>query len=142
MTNDVKKFDPASIMQNVKDRIRDTFAGMIPDDQWEIMVQKEVDAFFQPRQTTISRRTEQVLNIIQETSPFRDIVWEYCANMAVKILKDNISEEVFQKSWNIDELERNNEIAKVIASAAPLAMTNFFEKIMLMQLSNMRNMLT
>ena len=42
----VQKFDPATLMQGVKDRIKATFVSLIPEEQWEEMVKKEVDKFF------------------------------------------------------------------------------------------------
>ena len=39
----VQKFDPATLMQGVKDRIKATFVSLIPEEQWEEMVKKEVD---------------------------------------------------------------------------------------------------
>lgn len=41
----VQKFDPATLMQGVKDRIKATFVSLIPEEQWEEMVKKEVDKF-------------------------------------------------------------------------------------------------
>ena len=39
MTNQqVEKFDPSTLMQGVKDRIKATFVSLIPDAQWEQMV--------------------------------------------------------------------------------------------------------
>lgn len=42
---EVVKYNPDSIMQGVKDRIKATFVGMIPDEQWEAMIKKECDEF-------------------------------------------------------------------------------------------------
>lgn len=37
MENQVEKFDPSTLMQGVKDRIKATFTSLIPDEQWEQM---------------------------------------------------------------------------------------------------------
>ena len=34
MEENEEKFDPSKLMQGVKDRIKATFAGLIPDEQW------------------------------------------------------------------------------------------------------------
>lgn len=47
MSNELEKFDSASIMDNVRDRIKATFIGLIPNDVWEGMIQKEINQFFQ-----------------------------------------------------------------------------------------------
>lgn len=46
MAEDIQKFDPATLMQGVKDRIKATFVSLIPDEQWDQMVKKEIDAYF------------------------------------------------------------------------------------------------
>lgn len=46
MAEDIQKFDPATLMQGVKDRIKATFISLIPDEQWDQMVKKEIDAYF------------------------------------------------------------------------------------------------
>lgn len=43
--NQVEKFDPAKLMDGVKDRIKSTFVSLIPDDAWEKMVEKEIYVF-------------------------------------------------------------------------------------------------
>ena len=45
----VEKFDPATIMQSVKDKIKATFVSLIPDVQWEQMVKSEVDYLFKKK---------------------------------------------------------------------------------------------
>ena len=45
MDNQVEKFDPSRLMEGVKDRIKSTFVSLIPDDQWEKMVEKEIYVF-------------------------------------------------------------------------------------------------
>ena len=46
MENEVKKFDVNEAMKNVKDKIKDAFVSLIPDEQWNEMVKKEVDSYF------------------------------------------------------------------------------------------------
>ena len=45
MTN-LKKFDASSVMKGVKDKIKATFVDLIPEEQWNEMIQKEIDDFF------------------------------------------------------------------------------------------------
>jgi len=42
----VQKFDPSTLMQGVRDRIKATFVSLIPDEQWEQMVETEMKSFF------------------------------------------------------------------------------------------------
>lgn len=43
---DIKEFDPNDALRTIKERIKDAFVSMIPDEQWESMVAKEVENYF------------------------------------------------------------------------------------------------
>lgn len=47
MSNEVTKFDATEALKSVKERIKDAFVSLIPDEQWDEMVKKEVDTYFQ-----------------------------------------------------------------------------------------------
>ena len=46
MGEEIKKFDVNEAMQAVKGKIKDAFVSLIPDEQWDAMVKKEVDTYF------------------------------------------------------------------------------------------------
>lgn len=46
MSTQIEKFDPSTLMNGVRDRIKATFVSLIPDEQWEQLVRKEADSFF------------------------------------------------------------------------------------------------
>lgn len=54
----IEKFDPSTLMQGVKDRIKATFVSLIPDTQWEQMVKTEVDGFFKTRESGYNYRSQ------------------------------------------------------------------------------------
>ncbi len=43
---EIEKFDPSTLMDGVKSRIKATFVSLIPDAQWEQMCNVEMDKFF------------------------------------------------------------------------------------------------
>lgn len=43
-------------MKNVKDKIKDAFVTLIPDEQWNEMVKKEIDSYFQSKQEGYGER--------------------------------------------------------------------------------------
>jgi hypothetical protein len=47
MTTEIKQFDASQAMASVKERIKDAFVSLIPDEQWEQMVKKEVGSYFE-----------------------------------------------------------------------------------------------
>ena len=56
MENEIKKFDINEAMKNVKDKIKDAFVDLIPDEQWNQMVKKEVDSYFEPKEEKCDNR--------------------------------------------------------------------------------------
>jgi hypothetical protein len=46
MENSIQKFDANAAMNSVKEKIKDAFVSLIPDEQWKEMVQKEIDSYF------------------------------------------------------------------------------------------------
>lgn len=46
--SEIQKFDPALLMQGVRERIKATFVSLIPDDQWAALCEKEIRKFFEP----------------------------------------------------------------------------------------------
>jgi hypothetical protein len=46
MTTEINQFDASQAMASVKERIKDAFVSLIPDEQWEQMVKKEVASYF------------------------------------------------------------------------------------------------
>lgn len=46
MGQDIKKFNAEEAMNSVKDKIKDAFVSLIPDEQWNEMVKTEVNKYF------------------------------------------------------------------------------------------------
>jgi hypothetical protein len=148
MENQVEKFDPSTLMQGVKDRIKATFVSLIPETQWEVMVQKEIDAFFNSEETLIfAKKDEQIsgqwhakklatLEIKQ--SPFRALVWEHCTNMTTQILKEKITKEYFNEAWPATEETIDEKMKSFVKDAIPNAISLFFENIAFRQVEFLR----
>lgn len=45
----IAPYDPAKLMDNVRDRIRSEFVSLIPEDHWKALVRKAVDGFFEQK---------------------------------------------------------------------------------------------
>jgi hypothetical protein len=61
---ELEKFEPQKLIQTVKERIINTFAGLIPESEWEALVQKEVDAFFAIRK--LLRQVVMAITVIKQ----------------------------------------------------------------------------
>jgi len=72
MENEIKKFDVNEAMKNVKDKIKDAFVTLIPDEQWNEMVKKEIDTYFKQTEARYDNRqyvsdfTRDVHSILQQ----------------------------------------------------------------------------
>lgn len=104
--SNVEKFDPAQLMQGVKDRIKATFVSLIPDEQWEQMVKSEVDLFFKPRETGYQNR--------QYASDFQILVRDMLNKDAESRLKEYLKSKEFDVTWM--------EYGRPVASEAVRAM--------------------
>lgn len=81
MSNGIKKFDMNEAMKNVKDKIKDAFITLISDEQWNEMVKKEIDFYFQKKEERYDNRnsssdfTKDVHSVLQQE--VKDIVKQY-----------------------------------------------------------------
>ncbi len=146
MPNEIEKFDPSTLMQGVKDRIKATFVSLIPDDKWDGLVSKEVDAFFnQQIQYKIGEEKikdgsfwgKTVKFLDAPASPFRVIVWDFCANKLIDTLKKQITDDYFQGQYQGNK-EINEQLKTVIAEAAPMALINLFQSISYNNISDLQ----
>lgn len=72
MSQEIKKFDANEAMKSVREKIKDSFVSLIPDEQWNEMVKKELDEYFKQREegsgyrTYASMFTKDVHSILSE----------------------------------------------------------------------------
>jgi hypothetical protein len=130
MGGEIEKFDPAALMQGVRDRIKATFVSLIPDAQWEQMVKKEIDEFFKAGDGYSSSRDLR--------SSFQKEV-----NLAlVDITKEKI--KVMMKSyqetaWDNNAPKINEELKKVLEVEAPKIFTSMFAQMFQSAVNGMTN---
>jgi len=103
MENQVAQYDPAKLMEMVRDRIRATYVSMIPDEQWTSMIKKEVDAFFQVRDGGYQQRY---------FSSFGQVVQEELAKAAREKVSAIIL-ELGEDMWTENGMKPNEEIKKM-----------------------------
>jgi len=149
MSNEVQKFDPSTLMQGVKDRIKATFVSLVPDDQWDQMVQKEIDAFFNVEQDLnfieVNDYKDSYWNpkrsypIVTKMTPFRQLVWGLCADKTMALLRQKATDEWFGNHWPLTEESVSDQMKRAIKEAAPAAMLTFFERVSFIQMEQLRN---
>ena len=124
-------------------------ARLTDDGEWENMVQKEIDAFFnETTQLAVSKKVEQTgdywqrkqyLVIETSQSPFRALVWSHCSDLTYEILKEKVNKEYFSDVWNGNGYDIKEGMKEVISEAAPLAAAKFFESLSYGMMNDLRN---
>src|ERR1700754_234825 len=90
MGEQLEKFDPATLTQGVKDRIKATFVSLIPDEQWDQMVQNEVNTFFNVRRPAYNSR---------DISDFQSVCSSTIREECIARLKTYFSTREFEATW-------------------------------------------
>ena len=91
MENLPEKYDPAKLIETVRERIRDTYVSLIPEEQWTQMVKKEVDSFFAIK--------EQGYHNKNMTSTFQQVVYNELELKAKEIAKQYFN-SISNHEWN------------------------------------------
>lgn len=102
--NDIVKFDPTKLADQVRDRIRNTFADLIPEDAWKTMVEAEIHAYTRPERNTYSGQ--------EMPSPFARAVREELE----KALRERVKAMLNSPEWAVGTGQRD-ENACFIAAA-------------------------
>ena len=107
MTTEVEKFDPSKLMDGVRDRIKATFVSLIPDAQWDDMVKKETDRFFEPKEGSNYYNNKK-------PSDFQNIVNEELMVVTKKKLSEYLNKKYETKYWSGGGLKASKALEKFI----------------------------
>lgn len=91
MSNEVTKFDATEALKSVKEKIKDSFVSLIPDEQWNEMVKKEVDTYFQVKDEGYGERGRSS-NFTREVHT--------CLQEEVRVRVKEYLQENFNNVWN------------------------------------------
>lgn len=130
MENQVQKFDPSTLMQGVKDRIKSEFVSLIPDEQWQQMIKTEVDKFF--------KETEKGYSNIQYASEFGILVRNLLTEEAKKRMAEYFSTADFTSKWQNGQQAASKEIERMFVENSGAILANMFGGMFQMQLDNFR----
>lgn len=129
MTTEIQKFDPSSLMQGVKDRIKSTFVSLIPEDHWEQLCKKEVDEFFNPRG-------------IQDTRIYKSDFQVLCRTLMSEIATEKVKEALKaydSKIWsNTNQPEASDQLKDLLIKHAPEIFASTVGRMFQQVIYNMR----
>ena len=123
----IEQYDPSKVMNLVKDRIKATFVSLIPDVEWEKMVNKEVDDYFKRKEDGYRRNSP---------SDFECDVRNVLRKRVEEVTKEIIEKEYTTSGYN---LEINENIKKIIAENASQIFENIIGNMFQNAINNMRN---
>jgi hypothetical protein len=135
--SEIQKFDPATLMQGVKDRIKSEFVSLIPDEQWTEMVKKEIDNFFAQKEAGYSSNRVYA-------SDFGILVRNTLNEEAKKRLADYLDTPEFNTTWGNNGLPIASEAVKqmMIENSGVILQNMFggmFSQMAMNMMSQIRN---
>ena len=134
MENSVEKFDPSKLMDGVRDRVKATFVSLIPDDQWELLVKKEVDNFFKQKETNWNNR--------EYKSDFDCLVRDELNKMARQKMTEYLSSPDFMVIWDSNGLPVAQEaVKKLVIENSGAILANTFAGMFSGMLAEFKNQL-
>jgi len=119
VNNQIQKFDPATLMQGIKDRIKSEFVSLIPDEQWNEMIKKETENFFREKETGYSNRTY--------ASDFAILVRDELRKEAQKRLVDYLNSPEFNVMYGeYGQPIASQKVKELLIDNAGLVLQNMF----------------
>lgn len=159
MDNQIEKFDPSKLMEGVKDRIKATFVSLIPDDQWEKMVEKElyvftkgrikidrkwVDGSYQDIEVREDYKQQGFVNLENskedDISPLQQMIREQLRETFKKNLTEFLASEEYQGYWmQYGQPQVSKAVQEILTKNAETVFINFMAGMMQMAMDGMRN---
>jgi len=111
-----EKFDPSTLMEGVRDRVKSTFVSLIPDSHWDEMVKKVIDDWF--------TKKEEVSYSRKYVSDFEKFIYNQLEEYAKPIVEKKILE--YQEfSWDSENNQKvNSMIEEMIVKNAGKILVN------------------
>jgi len=131
MPNEIEKFDPSTLMEGVRNRIKATFVSLIPDTQWEQMVNVEIEKFFKIENDWSSSRDNS-------KSPFIKIVREELDNLARAKCKEML-EKYTCTVWENNEPAMSDALKKLMEENAQAIFIGMFRSMFQGVVNDLKN---
>ena len=147
-----KNQKPMDFVGKLKERIKEQFLDVVPDEEWDRLIKSEIESFFKPQSNiTIEVKEENAsgwggqktyktsirYEDGAEISPFTTLVYEQCFKKLSDKLASELTEEYF--NVNFDEGVKQAGIEKVVEKMAPQIITQFFTGVMGSSVYNIQN---
>ena len=109
MSTEVTKFDPATYVDKVRDKIKQSLVDVIPDEQWNAMLKAEISSFFESRKERSTYNNE----VREHPSEFRRIVNTVVEEETKKRIRDMLATPEWSSYWDGTKQQAGDEIARI-----------------------------
>jgi hypothetical protein len=134
MGNEIEKFDPSTLMQGVKDRIKATFVSLIPDDKWGEMVDSEIKKFFELKDGLNEYHSRN-----SKTSHFTDVVFQVLTEECKKKCVEIINHPDYTIGWDSNKQTVSETLKKRLIDNMPEIMASMMENMMANAIQQLKN---
>lgn len=138
--SEIAAFNPNQFQDKVRDRIRAAFVELIPEDQWNALVQKEIDAFLTTREERVSGYSYET-RVVVRPSALRQAVWDVLAEEAKKRARVMLDSPEWQSMWNGEREVLGESLAKFVEEAAPVLLKSMFTNAVQTAVASLRSQL-
>jgi hypothetical protein len=134
MVQEIEKFDPSTLMQGVKDRIKATFMSLIPDDKWGEMVDAEIKKFFELKDGLNEYHSRN-----SKTSHFTDVVFQVLTDECKKRCTEILNHPDFVTNWSGNKETVSETLKKRLVDNMPEIMASMMENMMANAIQQLKN---
>jgi hypothetical protein len=134
MSTEVAKFDPATYVDKVRDKIKQSLVDVIPDEQWNAMLKAEISSFFESRKERSTYNHE----VREYPSEFRRIVNSVVEEETKRRIRDMLATPEWSSYWDGTKHKAGEEIARIAQESGQEILAKWLEAAIGQVISNIR----
>lgn len=133
MSTEVAKFDPATYVNAVRDKIKQSLVDVIPDEQWNAMLTTEISGFFENR-----TNRDQWGGTTTTMSEFHRIVKLVLEEETKKRVRDMLNSAEWTSYWDGTKQKAGEEIERIARDNGAAILAKWLESAIGQVISNIR----
>ena len=133
-TTEVAKFDPATYVDKVRDKIKQSLVDVIPDEQWNVMLKAEISSFFE-------NKTETGWNNQSTSKPseFRRLAAVVLKEETKRRIREMLNGPDWSSCWDGTKQQAGEEIAKLARDNGAAILAKWLESAISQVISGLRS---
>lgn len=145
--------EPINFMDKIKEKIKNSFIDLVPEETWDKMVQQEIDNFFEAKMSFscdvvnesgwgTNKRTKTKINFEgdNELHPtmFRTLIWDECIARTKEHITSKHVDDMFNASMDSNGQMMSKRFDDLITTSMPIIIDTYFKNMMKSTALNMR----